>query len=459
MVVKRMLMIMLIFIIAISSIVIAPAKKADAVIPIAIGIGWGALEIGKALVAITCIGIAAYSTYDMIEDFKGRYTETNLDTELDNVWNEMSQEEKDIWNAQGEVILQNGGTGTITVTPNMRKTIDRVLTANFTIKDENILPLDWVEISERMESVNVGSAIEQGDYLMKFEYPIELGREWYILITSKNDSPPRNVYLESVLKRYDGVYVRYTSNGMFEAKVIGGGTIAGMEPDELLVTYQQNSNIFGTTYTYLEVKSPNYDLAFTQIRYEMMRFKDMVMNLGATNAVVSDWVIPDRNLGTVKDRVDTKRVKDVFIPPGILAENPSQPGTYDVEIGEVGMAQMVNFYNEQLAGTGAITFPDVMTIRPEISESEFDHTKLSSLVTTKFPFSLPWDFAHLLGLIAADPLRPEWEVNETFMGLPFQFSINLEWLDDWIGYFRTFILIGFGGFLIFNTRKLLGGGE
>lgn len=83
--------------------------------------------------------------------------------------------------------------------------------------------------------------------------------------------------------------------------------------------------------------------------------------------------------------------------------------------------------------------------------------KMKALVTTKFPFSLPWDIYRVLSLLNADPIRPDIHVNETFMGMPLKIDVTFEYLDPYMPYFRAFIVIGFCMFLITSTRKLLGG--
>lgn len=83
--------------------------------------------------------------------------------------------------------------------------------------------------------------------------------------------------------------------------------------------------------------------------------------------------------------------------------------------------------------------------------------KLKRLVTTKFPFSLPWDLYHLFSLLNADPITPFVRVDENFNGMPFKFHITFTYLDQYMPFFRGFIIISFCLMLVMSTRKLLGG--
>lgn len=80
--------------------------------------------------------------------------------------------------------------------------------------------------------------------------------------------------------------------------------------------------------------------------------------------------------------------------------------------------------------------------------------------TTKFPFSLPFDFFNMLSLIEADPIAPNIDIDTTAPGgLPFKIQHDMSYLDPYIGFFRAFILISFSVFLIMATRNLLGGAQ
>lgn len=79
-------------------------------------------------------------------------------------------------------------------------------------------------------------------------------------------------------------------------------------------------------------------------------------------------------------------------------------------------------------------------------------------LTTKFPFSVPWDIAALLGLLVASPVTPEFDVPQyalTSGGLAQvgTYHIDLEYLDTaWEGV-RLIEKIAFGVFLAWQTPR------
>lgn len=83
--------------------------------------------------------------------------------------------------------------------------------------------------------------------------------------------------------------------------------------------------------------------------------------------------------------------------------------------------------------------------------------KLKTIVTTKFPFSLPWDFYAMLKFLDSDPVTPHFKVNADFAGMPIEIDQKLDYFDPYIRFFRAFIVIGFCISLILLTRRLMGG--
>lgn len=80
-------------------------------------------------------------------------------------------------------------------------------------------------------------------------------------------------------------------------------------------------------------------------------------------------------------------------------------------------------------------------------------------VTTKFPFSLPWDVYRIVALFAADPITPIINVDEKYRNMPIKFSADLSRLDPYMPFFRFLLAVGFAVMLIFRTPTLLGGGK
>lgn len=97
------------------------------------------------------------------------------------------------------------------------------------------------------------------------------------------------------------------------------------------------------------------------------------------------------------------------------------------------------------------------------NSKKINWSKLSApanLLTTKFPFSLPWDFLNSFKSLSAEPEKPNWTIqfSSKFIGdvkIPLDFSI----FDPIIYMCRGFELLLFDIGLILTTRKLLGGAE
>lgn len=88
---------------------------------------------------------------------------------------------------------------------------------------------------------------------------------------------------------------------------------------------------------------------------------------------------------------------------------------------------------------------------------------LPQLMTTKFPFSLPFDFKHLLDLLIVPKQRPNLDIaiDSDIAGIPLKFNLKYDFtaMDIYMEYFRWFMIIGFGFVLIYATPKLVGGAE
>ena len=81
--------------------------------------------------------------------------------------------------------------------------------------------------------------------------------------------------------------------------------------------------------------------------------------------------------------------------------------------------------------------------------------KLRAAVTTRFPFSIPWDAAYLINIFVAPPQVPVINVDAG----PIKFNVTLNQLDPYMPWFRTFLIVAFLWGLALNTRKMLGGGK
>jgi hypothetical protein len=135
-------------------------------------------------------------------------------------------------------------------------------------------------------------------------------------------------------------------------------------------------------------------------------------------------------------------------------------------------AKITDVYNGVCAIPGSIatTFTDVLTniktstttIADELTGEwePIDYTPLQmagSAITTKFPFSLPWDIANGITGMQGDNSAPTWTIQFPACMNNYQMVINLSMFDSIMPAVRGMELILFTFGLVIATRRLLGG--
>lgn len=81
-----------------------------------------------------------------------------------------------------------------------------------------------------------------------------------------------------------------------------------------------------------------------------------------------------------------------------------------------------------------------------------------STFTTKFPFSLPWDFLNMLqSLGTATTISPTFNISIDAGIFKWNQTLDFSLFNPIMGTVRTFLDVGFSIGLLFSTRKLLGG--
>lgn len=73
----------------------------------------------------------------------------------------------------------------------------------------------------------------------------------------------------------------------------------------------------------------------------------------------------------------------------------------------------------------------------------------------KFPFCLPWDLAYILNMFKAEPKAPEWEI--TILGNTFE--LKLSQFEQWARLSRNILSATYVVILIYSTKKIVGGGS
>lgn len=117
------------------------------------------------------------------------------------------------------------------------------------------------------------------------------------------------------------------------------------------------------------------------------------------------------------------------------------------------------YYIPSLKDTSIAPTTDIPLSVPEGYPSDRivppDAPDLPSVISKKFPFSLPFDLAYIMGLFDAEPKAPKFDFE--FMGS--DVKIDLSILESVMPLVRQVLFIGTVLGVLFGTRKLLGGAE
>jgi hypothetical protein len=232
---------------------------------------------------------------------------------------------------------------------------------------------------------------------------------------------------------------------------------------ELTTPIQQITDIFSLqAYTNEQIKDawnsccshPNV------VKYKNIKFFGLTTSTGG-NVINSKYSIPlsialpsptlDGTDLTIPTTGVTSNIPWIDTPTGVRPIDTTTGAISGVGIGTNTFPLTVA---QDIAGirTGVETLTKTTT---ESSENTVDKFKL--MVSTKFPFSLPWDLMAALAVLTADPITPDIALDTNVGQMPIKFDISFSFLDPYINFFRQFEIIAFCLFLILTTRKLMGG--
>lgn len=124
---------------------------------------------------------------------------------------------------------------------------------------------------------------------------------------------------------------------------------------------------------------------------------------------------------------------------------------------DVGTKDQVGLLQEILLKVNSIANTLTSGLIGDLSSIHFPEVPS---ITDKFPFSLPWDFARLIGLLYANPECPRISAD---LGYPFDSHIDIDLSvilpEEIMSKVRLIELIAFAVALVILTRRLLGGAE
>lgn len=206
-------------------------------------------------------------------------------------------------------------------------------------------------------------------------------------------------------------------------------------------------------------------------------FNDLRVRLPITDnaQVVTGTFSPAQGSGVTGPFIPVRYPQDVFpqslnlpAPRGALNPDGTVAGYNTPTIGRVGgtaQGEIAVGFPTSSAGSAGLTASDSITAADtanpgtgssgETKPKDDWPSKLKVAVTTRFPFSLPWDMAYLIGLFNYVPEVPVFTVP---IGRA-SFTVKLDQLDPYMPYFHFFIIVSFLYGLVMKTRSLLGGGQ
>ena len=114
---------------------------------------------------------------------------------------------------------------------------------------------------------------------------------------------------------------------------------------------------------------------------------------------------------------------------------------------------------EALKGA-VISIPNILTsfwdttIDVPMESINFNKLKLTG-VTTKFPFSIPFDYVKVLKQLKSTPIAPDLEIKINTSYLKVNHTIPMNNINKYIVFFKWFVLITFLYSLMLLTRKMI----
>jgi hypothetical protein len=168
---------------------------------------------------------------------------------------------------------------------------------------------------------------------------------------------------------------------------------------------------------------------------------------GTVNPVIESNPSTDNN----KQRlINVNEKDDKYV---IVIENTD--GSYSLESGtEIETSTGTQYIPDLSPGE------DVPIIPGDPTEgSRPDARDLYGVLTTRWPFSLPWDIAYLIGLVNAEPVPPRFSFTlpEDFGGHELEINFDHPAANKLMSIVRWFIVFGFCIGIVLTVRKLYGG--
>ena len=169
--------------------------------------------------------------------------------------------------------------------------------------------------------------------------------------------------------------------------------------------------------------------------------------------VPADADIAAENLGAITDVYPAGAVADVQesvkaggIPMDLITDVPAT-GTISDVLSSIAA----------LPGSIAQSITDAFAVSAEDAEQ----LSVPEIISNKFPFCIPFDFAYLISILAAEPETPQFVIPFRFdydqFHISYDIVIDLSFLDELVAMIRIMLDILFCASLMLGTRSLIRG--
>ncbi|WP_323480923.1 hypothetical protein [Acinetobacter baumannii] len=440
MLVKRSLQSVLIVFLAFVIVFTPTVKKAHAAVPVIIG----GLALGEALFYTAAIVISGYTLYEAYDHFKNdSVTSQFFRAGAQSVWNGLSESAKDAWAATEAGVVAGATTVSLTAAQWMDSIKAGLASWGTTRSVVPAIPLP-------SDSFNVDGSGYLGwvenDFMVRYAIlNFEMNGEKFALM-------PTHIAKNSGLT-YGWYHYRETIGKWQHGNVPAAASAFIPITFNINVGHGYNNelryiSISGNMVRSLTYHAPDWGEALKRVLDVNAVIHGLLQSTYGGLSVSIPVGVADMAFPIPQDKDLTKPVA-IPIPPGAI----TYPGTGTADLALT--PEMIKTIVAEMADAATVP-PGTPGTEPPGSEWP---DSLGQVITTRFPFSLPWDLYGVLALLAADPQTPVFAVDSAFMGMDFRFSYSLDFLDPYMPWFRGIIVIGFCIFLIQITRNLLGGAK
>jgi len=409
-------------------------KKADAFVPVVIA----GLSLGEALFAAAGVAAAGYGLYEAYNQWvNDSPSDKFVKAAVNSVWGRLSSSAKEEWAALERSVVDGAKSVSLTASQWMDAMTAGLLgffSAN-PIVPAIPLPSDSF----------VGST-ESDDFMTAYAIlNFSMNGEKFALMPSEIVKNNRIIY---------SWYGYYASGGYWAKNYIPSDASAFI-PINLSITVNKSYDapqLVSVQYEGTQVKSVGYVAPdWGQALSLVLDANAVIHGLlqarygGLAVTVPVGWA--DTFGHPIPQDKDLTKPKSIPIPPGAITYPTTGDATLELT------PDMIRDIVGDLVGD--IATPGNPNTPPKGDWPD----SLGQVVTTRFPFSLPWDLYGVLALLSASPVTPVFRINTAFMGMPFRFEYSLDFLDPYMPWFRGIVVIGFCIWLIQITRNLLGGAK